>query len=322
MKTPAKIFGIVLTCFAVLVLSCSCATFDESTDGNSSDNTPEAVNPAEPPENSADDSAGLTATRPEEKPLESSGDLGNYHVEIGECSIEKDYNGKPAAVISYVFTNNDDEANSAMVALSDRAFQNGVSLESAYFMDDSVVNSADLMKDVQPGSSIEIKQGYLLSSESAPIEFEITELISFNDSKLGKTFVIDEAGKTEYPSAPQGGISGKLGDYDVSILSSEIGDNYDDGDVLIVHYGFTNNSKKDASFILSITDKAFQNGIELENAYFADSNDASSLYIKPGVGIEVVVAYELPDTSTPVDIELSELMSFSDDKITTTIQLG
>ena len=322
MKKLVKILGIIIVVFAVLVAAVSCMADYGNSDSAPSDRDMDNAAAASPDSSPDDSSDTLSAKRPEAAPLEASGDLGNYHVEIGECTLTKDYSGRAAAVISYTFTNNGDEAESAMVALLDRAFQNGVSLETAIFADDSIVNSADVMKDIQPGASIEIKEGFLLSSESAPIEYELQETISFSDDKLGKTFVIDENGKTEYPTAPQGSKSGTLGDYDVSIISSEIGDDYDGKDVLIVHYGFTNNGKKEASFSLSISAEAFQNGVELERAYFADSNDASSLYVKPGAGIEVVLAYELPDTSATVNLEVSELLSFSDEKLTATIELG
>ena len=174
---------------------------------------------------------------------------------------------------------------------------------------------------MQTGASIEIKKAYLLTSETAPVEFEVTEAISMNDDMLGKTFMIDPNGKTEYPTAPEGGISGKLGDYTVSVVSCEVGDNYDDTDVLIVHYDFTNNSKKNASFSVNIYAKLFQNGVQIERAYFADSNESSTLSIKQGVGIEVVEAYKLADLTSPVDIELTESFSLSDEKFKTTVQL-
>ena len=328
MKKFAKIALIVAVCLAVLTALTGCLSVDEESTSGSPQESQSDTQGSQNNQDSqgsqdeqSNEGSTLTAQRPETPPFESSGDLGKYHVEIGEYTLEKDYNGNPAIVISYTYTNNDDEAASAMFAISERAFQNGISLESAYFANDSIVDSSASMKDVQPGGSLEIKKGYLLTSSTAPVEFEVTESISFDDDMLGKTFIINENGKTEYPSAPEGSTSGELGDYTVSIISCEIGDDYDGGDVFIVHYGFTNNSKKEASFSLAISAQVFQNSVELERAYFADSNDSSSLFIKPGVGIEIVEAYELPDLSSPVDIELSELFSFSDDKISTTVEL-
>lgn len=333
MKKFAKIALIVVICLFVLADVMSCLSDDEDTPENASQGTQSdsQVNQdsqttqdsqtAQDSDSSSNESEPLTAQRPETPPLESSGKLGKYDVAIGDYTIEKDHNGNPAIVISYTFTNNDDDSRSAMVSVSEKAFQNGVSLESAYFSDDSILDSSADMKDVQTGASIEIKKAYLLTSETAPVEFEVTEAISMNDDMLGKTFMIDPNGKTEYPTAPEGGISGKLGDYTVSVVSCEIGDNYDDTDVLIVHYGFTNNSKKNASFSVNIYAKLFQNGVQIERAYFADSNESSTLSIKPGVGIEVVEAYKLADLTSPVDIELTESFSLSDEKFKTTVQL-
>lgn len=322
MKKIAKIFLVAIACIVAITALAGCLSEDSEAGGNQ---------PNEAQNQSSDEAAGggedapanqpLTAQRPDAAPLESSGNLGRYHVDIGDYTLEKDYNGRQAIVVSYTFTNNDDEAQSATFAVSEKAFQNGVSLEPAIFADDSIVDSSANMRDVQPGASLEIKQGYLLSSPTAPVEFEVTEAISFNDDMLGKTFEIDPSGKTEYPSAPVGATNGNLGNYEVSVVSCEIGDNYDDTDVLIVHYGFTNNGKKEASFSLEISAKVFQNGVELERAYFADINESGTLFVKPGAGIEVVEAYELPDTSSAVNIELSEIFSLSDEKITAAVEL-
>ncbi len=317
----------LIPCLISALLFASCSSAPEYSPPNgggtaaaataSDGQTPSPEQEAEPaPTN------GLTATKPEAAPIEPSGDLGDYHIEIGDFELSEDYSGNPAIIISYTYTNNSDEAQSAMTAITEYAFQNGVSLESAYFSDDSKVDSSVSMKDVKPGSSLEIKRGYRLSSETAPVEFEVNETFSFDGTMLGKTFEISPGGTTEYSVAPAGDIYGELGDFTVSVVSCEIGEDYDGSDVLVIHYGFTNNSRKRASFSGNISAEVFQNGIELDRAYFADANDASMLSIKPGAGIEVIEAYELPDTSSPVELEITESFSFSDEKLTTTINLG
>lgn len=328
-KKPLLIFICAIVMIAIVAVGLSSKDSGENaTTPEGSVTAPEAEttqNSEKPPETEpveTEQPAGLSASKPEPEPVEAAGDLGDYHVEIKDFSLEKDHSGNPAIVISFDFTNNSDEAASAMVALSEKAFQNGISLQSAYFMDDSIVDSSMSMKDIQPGTTIELKKGYLLSSETAPVEFEVEETFSWDNALLGKTFEISEGGQTVYSVAPTGSIGGELGDYSVYIISSEIGEDYDGDDVLIVHYGFTNNGKKDASFSLALSVSLFQNGIELERAYFAnDDNDASLLYAKPGAGLEIIEAYELQDTVSPVDVEIEELISFSDEKITTTIQL-
>jgi len=60
--------------------------------------------------------------------LESAGSLGDYAVDIKDATLTKDYKGNPAIVITYSYTNNGDDAKSAMVALRNVAYQNGVQL--------------------------------------------------------------------------------------------------------------------------------------------------------------------------------------------------
>ena len=317
----------LILCLIFAITLASCSSMSEYTPESGGNNPPANADaddnsPSSDENEPASSQSGLTAAKPEAAPLESSGDLGDYHIDIGGFELSKDYNGNPAIIISYTYTNNSDKAQSAMVAITERAFQNGVGLESAYFGIDSEVDTSLDMKDVQPGSSLEIKEGYLLSSETAPVEYEVSESFSFDDATLGKTFEISPDGKTEYSVAPTGDVTGELGDFTVSVVSCEIDQDRDGSDILVVHYGFTNNSRKNASFSVNISAEAFQNGIELDRAYFADVNDNSMLNIKPGAGIEVIEAYALPDTSSPVDLEITESFSFSDDKLTTTINLG
>ena len=43
--------------------------------------------------------------------------------------------------------------------------------------------------------------------------------------------------------------------------------------------------------------------------------------IKSGVTLEVEAAYELNDAETKIDVEVSELISFSDDKISKSFEI-
>ena len=46
-----------------------------------------------------------------------------YGVTIDDCRVTEDYQGNPAAVVTYTFTNNSDEATSPAVAVHAKAFQ-------------------------------------------------------------------------------------------------------------------------------------------------------------------------------------------------------
>lgn len=117
---------------------------------------------------------------------------------------------------------------------------------------------------------------------------------------------------------------GVLGDYDVSVISHRVTKDFDDSPVIIVKYAFTNNSDEAASFDWTIENHLYQNGVELTEAFIVDDNyntELSYSEIKPGVTLELEKAYSMRDTSAQITVELSKLISFSDDVVTYTIDL-
>lgn len=114
---------------------------------------------------------------------------------------------------------------------------------------------------------------------------------------------------------------GNLGEYNVDIKSCRLAKDHEGKDIVIVNYGFKNNSDDSASFTFAISDKVFQNGVGLNKCYTAAdsakySSDNQSKDIKKGATIDVEVAYTLNDDKSPIEIECSELISFSDEKVT------
>lgn len=112
-----------------------------------------------------------------------------------------------------------------------------------------------------------------------------------------------------------------LGDYNVVIESCRLATDYEGKPIVIVKYTFTNNGDEPASFMFSLECNAFQDGIGLNECYFVDdsanySSDNQTKEIKKGASLAVEVAYELNNSTTDVEIEVSELISFSDKKIT------
>ena len=119
----------------------------------------------------------------------------------------------------------------------------------------------------------------------------------------------------------------RIGDYSVVIDSCRLAKDYEDKDVVIVKYVFTNvEDDEPASFSLSISSKAYQNGVELSDAYVlsddADYSAEDSLKeIKKGATIEVEKAYELDDTETEIEIEVTDWLSMTEDKIVKTFSI-
>lgn len=168
-------------------------------------NTPDKV-PAEPASQdktaASTDEASESVSRAPEEPAKSpepetsemigSGDLGDSYVEIKSADISTDYEGSPAIIITYSWTNNSDETTSAMVSTSEKAFQDGVELDTALMMSDNYDSSAS-MKDVRPGTTIDIQCAFALSNQTSEVEFELSELFSFskNAPKVVKNFTFE-----------------------------------------------------------------------------------------------------------------------------------
>ncbi|MCD7796448.1 MAG: DUF5067 domain-containing protein [Clostridiales bacterium] len=121
-------------------------------------------------------------------------------------------------------------------------------------------------------------------------------------------------------------VEGQIGDYICTVKSAKLTKDYKGNDAVIITYEFTNNSSDSASFEYALDDKVFQDGVELEDVYFlADDEDLDSykdVEIKTGVTKEVVKAYALRDTTTSLEVEIGEWLSFDDTVITTTVDIA
>ena len=97
-----------------------------------------------------------------------------------------------------------------------------------------------------------------------------------------------------------------------------------DADYITVYYQFTNNSDSDKAFFTTVTAKAFQNGVELQDSYIYTSEETRTAQseIKPGVTTTVAESYRLQDRSD-VQLEISPWISITDeitDSATITIE--
>ena len=113
-----------------------------------------------------------------------SGDLGDYHVEIKDASLETDYEGNTAIVITYAWTNNSEETTSAMMTMLEKAFQDGVQLDTALIFDSSIYDSGASTKEVRPGTTIDVQCAFVLTSDTSTVEFELSEAFSWTNNGL------------------------------------------------------------------------------------------------------------------------------------------
>ena len=169
MKKLLVIFTVILCILLVLSFASGC-----SSDNNTQNNITETE-------------SSSASTQKED----NTNSLGDYSVVIDSCRLAKDYEGKDVVIIKYVFTNNADDSTSFMVAFEDTVYQNGIGLNEAYILDDSANYSSDnQMKDIKPGSTLDVEVAYVLNDTTTDIEVEVKELFSFDDKTISKTFSI------------------------------------------------------------------------------------------------------------------------------------
>lgn len=122
-------------------------------------------------------------------PAGPSGDLGEYYVEIKSAVLTSDYGGSPAILITYSWTNNSQETTSALSAFIERAFQDGVQLDSATILSTNPQYSAGTaLRDVRPGASTDVQRAYLISDSGSPVEFEVFEFLGDDEAAVSMTF--------------------------------------------------------------------------------------------------------------------------------------
>ncbi len=133
-------------------------------------------------------SATSTAPKPAESAAAPTAD-GKYAVTIDSATQTQDYQGKPALVVNYTFTNNSAKDVSFLFAVHAQAFQDGVELDSAIVSDGSV-DTTGTLKEVKPGATVTVQWAYTLSSTSE-VSVEVKELLSLDDTTLAtKSFAV------------------------------------------------------------------------------------------------------------------------------------
>ena len=115
------------------------------------------------------------------------------------------------------------------------------------------------------------------------------------------------------------------GDFHVKYLKHEITKDKSGQKCLAVYYEFTNNSKENKAFIYALSDKCFQNGVEVEKTFFHinDETENAGKEIKPGKTITVCSGFVLKDEKTDIELEIGEWITLKDtpdDKMTLSIK--
>ena len=126
------------------------------------------------------------------------------------------------------------------------------------------------------------------------------------------------AEETEQAAEPAEDNTATDAKYAVELLDAQKLTNYEGEEVFAVFYNFTNNSEETVSATVALYVKAFQDGVQLDNGYLAESDlpeDKASTYdadykeVRPGTTIQCCEEFKLTSTSD-VEVEVTEFMSF------------
>lgn len=177
-------FRYFLTVSALIAVSVAVLLFTSACSSNDTGDNQE-TNQAE--DQTQDQTESQNSDEQEDNADAAGKDLGDFYVEVKGAALTTDYEGNPAIVVTYAWTNNSEETTSAMVSMYESAFQNGVQLDTAILVDASFdIDSA--MTNVRPGTTIDIQKAYVMTDETAEVEFEVSEFLGFSDEKIFVTF--------------------------------------------------------------------------------------------------------------------------------------
>lgn len=100
-------------------------------------------------------------------------------------------------------------------------------------------------------------------------------------------------------------------------VGCEVIDDEYHGKVLLVKFNFENVSDENKTFAYTYIVKAFQNGVEMKDALFIESemHDNSFKEIRPETKITVAESFEYTDAESPIILEVRPLISFNNEKL-------
>lgn len=123
---------------------------------------------------------------------ETSSDNGAINdtctVAIKDYVLSTDMEGKDVIIVNFDFSNSDSEGKSFSVSTSTKAFQDGIELSHAYFIDNEYYNSENSLKQVRDGATIAVQEAFELNNLTSPVE--ASDMFDFlgKSETLKKTF--------------------------------------------------------------------------------------------------------------------------------------
>ncbi len=120
-----------------------------------------------------------------------SGDIGDGGLAIKGFSFCDNYDGEPAIVIEFDYTNNGSEEAPFYLHFLPQAYQDGVQLEDGYDMTGTFDNQ-EMVLNVQPGATFTVHRMFKLRSDTSPVQLKVSDILQLSSDTLETTFEISD----------------------------------------------------------------------------------------------------------------------------------
>lgn len=156
----------------------------------------------------------------------------------------------------------------------------------------------------------------LLGSTAASAAVDLTAM---TDDEL-RTLAVDVF--TELDRRSESAVN-RIGAYNVEIKDAELMKDEDGGDCLVVTFEWSHEKEEAQTFFWSFYYYAFQDGIEIgvPDAYVDMPQNTQDTRIKAGAVLQTQIAFALRNTTSPVEVEVTEYLGETDDKAEKTFDL-
>lgn len=124
--------------------------------------------------------AGTSDSKEAQQAQESVEQASDFAVTIDAVEKTSDYQGNPAVIVSFTYTNNSDEATSMIASTRVELYQGGVQQDLAVVPD---LDTSASYNNVKPGVSVPVQLAYTVNDDS-DIDVEVYELISLDKKPL------------------------------------------------------------------------------------------------------------------------------------------
>ncbi len=117
----------------------------------------------------------------------SSAVVNDYLVKISTASVVNDYNGSPALMVTYEFTNNSMYSTSFASSILANVFQDGVECRTAVIADETY-NSMGTLTQVPPGATNTFQVAYSIKNTVSPVTVYVTDIHGSSGVSAQKVF--------------------------------------------------------------------------------------------------------------------------------------